>query len=267
MCENKILRMAEVSPPQAFSETVRLWKIRYVSGGCEVEGLLAFPLEDLRQRKKLPLVIFNRGGNREFSLLKPEAVCRYAARGYAAAGSQYRGNAGGTGKEEFGGCDVEDVLQLANLCMAMDGVEDKAYYMAGHSRGGMMTYLCCAADPRIRAAVIGAGLADCVRMYREREDSMKQVFHELVGGSPEEQPQAFADRSAVCFADRILCPILICQGTDDWRVNPEQAYEMDRLLDYYKKEHKLIIYPHADHSLKGTSYFEDTLAWFSAHPL
>lgn len=264
MAETRILRMNPLSPPESFADTVKLWDIRYLSGGCEVEGYMALPA-DLRE--PAPLVIFNRGGNREFATLRPEAVCRYAANGYAAAGSQYRGNAGGTGQEEFGGRDVEDVLQLADICLAMEQVRKEGYYMAGHSRGGMMTYLCCARDGRIRAAVIGAGLADCVRMYRDREDSMKQVFHELVGGSPEEMPEAYAARSAVCFAERILCPILICQGTDDWRVSPEQALEMDRQLEHFHKEHRLIIYPGADHSLKGTTYLEDTLAWFAAHPL
>lgn len=264
MGEMQILRMSSLPPPEPFAEAVKLWNIRYRSDDCEVEGYVALPA-DLRE--PAPLVIFNRGGNREFGILRPEAVCRYAANGYAAAGSQYRGNAGGTGQEEFGGREVEDVLRLADICLDMDQVRKGGYYMAGHSRGGMMTYLCCTRDSRIRAAAVGAGLADCVRMYREREDSMKQVFHELVGGSPEEMPEAYALRSAVCFAEKILCPILICQGTDDWRVNPEQALFMDRQLENCHKEHRLILYPGADHSLKGTTCLKDTLAWFAAHPL
>ena len=69
------------------------------------------------------------------------------------------------------------------------------------------------------------------------------------------------------YKRQILPPVLILQGTDDWRVIPGQAYEMDRALTAAGKEHKLIIYPGADHSLEGTSFMEDTLAWFQAHPL
>ena len=120
-------------------------------------------------------------------------------------------------------------------------------------------------DKRIRAAAIGAGLADCFTMYRTREDSMKQVFHELVGGSPEEKPEAFQARSAVCWPEKIIPPILICQGTDDWRVVPQQAYDMDAALSKANKVHKLIVYPGADHSLKGTSYI--VIAWLQSYPL
>ena len=35
-----------------------------------------------------------------------------ASWGYVVVGSQYRGNAGGEGKEEFGGSDVNDILNL-----------------------------------------------------------------------------------------------------------------------------------------------------------
>ena len=69
------------------------------------------------------------------------------------------------------------------------------------------------------------------------------------------------------FYHQILPPVIICQGTDDWRVVPEQAYAMDKALTAAGKEHKLVIYPGADHSLKGTTFVDDIMAWFQAHPL
>ena len=92
-------------------------------------------------------------------------------------------------------------------------------------------------------------------------------MQDLIGGSPEEMPEEYARRSAVCWADKILVPLIICQGTNDWRVIPEQAYKMDKALSEAGKEHKLIIYEGADHSLKGTTYIADVLAWFDEHPL
>ena len=142
--------------------------------------------------------------------------------------------------------------------------------MVGHSRGGMMTYLACARDSRIRAAAICAGLADAFIMYdrfHDGEFDMREDCRELIGGAPYEMPEAYAARSAVCWADRIIPPVLILQGTDDWRVIPGQAYEMDRALAAAGKEHKLIIYPGADHSLNGTSFIEDIVSWFAGYPL
>lgn len=42
---------------------------------------------------------------------------------------------------------------------------------------------------------------------------------------------------------------------------------MDQALTAAGKEHKLIVYPGADHSLKGTGFLQDIQAWFGAHPL
>ena len=96
---------------------------------------------------------------------------------------------------------------------------------------------------------------------------MHQDCVELIGGTPEELPEEYKKRSAVYWADKILPPVLICQGTADWRVVPEQAYKMDRALTAAGQEHKLIVYEGADHSLQGTSYVKDVLDWFAAHPL
>ena len=142
--------------------------------------------------------------------------------------------------------------------------------MLGHSRGGMMTYRACAIDNRIRAAAICSGLADVFIMYdrfHDGEYDMHQDCIELIGGTPEELPEEYKKRSAVCWAEKIIPPVLICQGTADWRVIPEQAYKMDRALTAAGKEHKLIVYEGADHSLQGTNYTKDVLDWFAAHPL
>lgn len=139
--------------------------------------------------------------------------------------------------------------------------------MAGHSRGGMMTYRCCALDDRIVAAAVGSGVADCVDMYNKRVDDMKQVFQELLGGTPEEVPEEYRRRSAVCWVEKIKPPILIVHGTADWRVDVSQAREMEEKLQRYGKEHKVEIFEGADHSLKGTTYFQDVVAWFRQHPI
>lgn len=267
LASNRILRETELDVPEAFLGTVRLLSIRYRSDACEVEGFVAIPAQ---YNHPLPVVIFNRGGNREFGILKPAILCQFAAAGYAAFGSQYRGNCGGTGREEFGGRDTADILNLTTLALEQPFSRKEAVYMVGRSRGGMMTYLCCAKDPRIRAAVVAAGLADCFTMYYRydgKEYDMKQDCTELIGGSPVDLYNEYVRRSAVCWANQILCPILIQHGTEDWRVNPGQAFAMDRALASAGKPHKLIIYEGADHALSGTPWFEDALNWLNAHPL
>ena len=262
-----MLRETELEAPEAYRGKVRLYSIRYKSDDCEVEGYAAVPAQF---EDRLPALIFNRGGNREFGALKPSIICRLAAAGFAAFGSQYRGNCGGTGREEFGGSDVNDITNLITIALEQGFTRDEAVYMIGRSRGGMMTYLTCARDTRVRAAVVAAGLADSFTMYYRfdgTEFDMKQDCNELIGGSPVELYEEYVKRSPICWADRILCPVLIEQGTDDWRVTPGQAFAMDRALTAAGKEHKFIVYEGGDHSLEKTAWFEDAIAWLNAHPL
>lgn len=259
-----VLRVEQAEAPAEYRENTLLFTFRYRSASEEVEGMLAVPA-NLSQ--VLPAVIYCHGGNRDLSPMRPITACHLAAAGYVGIGSQYRGCSGSTGSDEFGGADVLDVIRLIDLALRLPFVRKEGVYVQGHSRGGMMAYLCAAHDPRVHAVAIGAGVADCVMMYNLREQSMKEVFHELVGGSPEQLPEEFRRRSAVCWPEKISAPVLICQGTNDWRVDPQQSINMDAALEKAGREHRLVLYENADHSLQGTNYWTDVLAWFAAHPL
>ena len=94
---------------QSFSD------IQYLSDGLRVTGMLAVP----RGPGKYPCIILNRGGNLEFGAWTHASFAGFVGplvdAGYVVIASQYRGNAGGEGKEEFGGADVDDVLNLIPL--------------------------------------------------------------------------------------------------------------------------------------------------------
>lgn len=260
----KIINVRKENVPNEFKDFVELYSIRYISNEFEVEGYAAFPKN---KNKLLPGLIYNRGGNREFGTIKTILLCKLALAGFAVLASQYRGNCGGTGREEFGGDDVYDVINLIDIMLELNFVKNNGVYMLGQSRGGMMTYRACSIDKRIIAAVIMSGLADCVNMYNTREEGMKKVFHELVGGAPSECPEEFIKRSAVNWAEKINSPILICHGTADSKVKVEQAYRMADALKKAKKEYKLIIYENEEHSLKGTKWLKDSIEWLRQYPI
>lgn len=254
----KIINVRKENVPNEFKDFVELYSIRYISNEFEVEGYAAFPKN---KNKPLPGLIYNRGGNREFGTIKTILLCKLALAGFAVLASQYRGNCGGTGREEFGGDDVYDVINLIDIMLELNFVKNSGVYMLGQSRGGMMTYRACSIDKRIIATVVMSGLADCVDMYNTREEGMKKVFYELVGGAPSECPEEFIKRSAVNWAEKIKPPILICHGTADSRIKVEQAYRMADALKRAKKEYKLIIYENEEHSLKGTKWLKDSIEW------
>lgn len=249
-----------------YAEHVVLYKIRYKSDDCEVVGYISAPLDYLEQ--EYPVLIYNRGGNKEFGKLEPGAAASFAHAGYVVLASQYRGVDGGTGTEEFGGNDINDVIKLIDISEWFGFVQPGGVYMAGHSRGGMMTYIACRMDTRIRAATVAAGISDTVANYEERASDMKRVYVQLLGGSPEQVPEEYKKRSAVEWADEINIPLLIVHGGErDWRVKTSHAEKMATLLDEYDKEYKLIIYENADHGLGDTQWLDEMMKWFAAHPI
>lgn len=262
----RVLSAEPVELSEALAGSAVVWRIRYESDGCEVVGFVSAPADYLE--RAYPVLIWNRGGNQAFGQLTADTPTGLATLGYIVLASQYRGVDGGTGTEQFGGDDIHDVLRLIDISEAFAFAQPGGVYMAGASRGGMMTYIACRQDARIRAAAVLAGVSDLTATYNGREASMKRVLKTLVGGPPEALPEAYALRSAVCWAEEIDVPLLILHGgAKDWRVDTAQARDMAALLAAHGKEYKLIVYEEADHSLSGTPVWEEMGAWFAAHPL
>src|SRR6185369_5227400 len=113
--------------------------------------------------QKVAAIIYNRGGNREFSKLMPwmqYGFYDFVSNGFVVIGSQYRGNDGGEGREEFGGAEVRDVLNLIPLAKSLDYVDMSNVFMFGESRGGMMSYLALAYNIPVGAAATIGGAVD-----------------------------------------------------------------------------------------------------------
>ncbi len=227
---------------------VRISRITYLSDGLKVKGYMAVPVG----KGPFPSVVFCRGGNREFGKLDDGALLRYFANvaswGYVVVGTQYRGNDGGEGKEEFGGADVNDVLNLLPVLEQVSEADTSRIGIFGGSRGGLMAYLALARTTRFKAAVIRSGLSDAFKTAAERAD-MNRVFTELIPGYTANRDSVLLTRSPVRWAER-LCkttPILIEAGTGDNRVKADQAIAMAQALYACQHPFRLIMLEGADH--------------------
>lgn len=129
-------------------EQVEKKEITYLSDGLRVKGFLLAP----KKEGRYPVLIFNRGGCKDFGALTRGFVARwlsvFASWGYIVVASQYRGNGGGEGKDELGGADVADVLDLLPLIDSLPHADPARIGMWGASRGGLMSYLVLASRLR-----------------------------------------------------------------------------------------------------------------------
>ena len=239
------------------------YALTYWSDGLRVKGFLGRPTEGTA----LPAIIFNRGGHGEFGELWGQQLIPFVEAGFMAVGSQYRGACGSEGSDEFGGADVDDVLNLFPLLKGLPYVDPKRIGMMGWSRGGMMTYLALKQESLngthdIKAAVTVGGMADVTRTMWE-EPGMMLVLPALIGKGPNEAPEAYRDRSAVFWPDLINAPLLILHGEGDESVPVEQSQQLADLLAQAGKTVRLITFPEDDHGLSAHhAGYPEALAWF-----
>jgi dipeptidyl aminopeptidase/acylaminoacyl peptidase len=243
-------------------------RLTYLSDGLKVVGFLWKPQDTAG--KQFPLIIFNRGGNREFGKLTSWlhlGFYAYVSQGFVVLASQYRGNDGGEGREAYGGADVRDVLNLIPLARSLGYVDMHNVFMLGWSRGGMMTYLALKHNLPVNAVAVGGGLSDLVAEGKRRPTLM-HLWSALIPGFEQRSEDLLRERSAVYWADKITVPVLILHGGADWRAEPQsQALAFANRLRALGKTYELIMYPDDDHGLSLNSADSDRriVAWFRRH--
>jgi dipeptidyl aminopeptidase/acylaminoacyl peptidase len=239
-----------LKPEYAYLNRVITERIVYESDGLKITGYIAYPADSL----SCPVIIYNRGGNREFGSLNAAKMAfimaKLASSGYLVIGSQYRGTDGSEGMEEFGGKDVHDVVNLIPAIENLPNADPERMGIYGWSRGGMMTYLTLMQSDRFKAAVVGGGLTDLMLMKESRPE-MEEVYYDLIPGYARDKKKCLDERSAVSQVHRLplKTPMLILHGTADWRVIPEMALEFSGKLLAQKIPHRLVLFEGGDHGI------------------
>ncbi|MBT8319250.1 MAG: prolyl oligopeptidase family serine peptidase [Gramella sp.] len=234
-----------------YLDSIDIYGITYLSDGLKVNGLLVKP----KKKGKYPGIIYNRGGNRDFGALVIAhgaiTLGRIAKEGYVVIASQYRGNAGGEGREEFGGNEVNDITILPEVLKEIEAADTDRIGMYGWSRGGMMTYLALTKTDKIKAAVVGGAVSDVYSAIDDRPDMEASVFSELIPNYYTNKEEELAKRSAIKWVDKFPkdVPVLMLHGNADWRVKPEQSLKMALEFEKYRIPYRLIMFEGGDHGI------------------
>ncbi|MFH1685953.1 MAG: prolyl oligopeptidase family serine peptidase [bacterium] len=240
-------------------DQVRVQKITYVSDGLRVMGYVAGP----RQAGLYPVLLWNRGGTGDRGALDElRAFLILAATaqwGYVVLATQYRGNMGGEGREEWGCADVNDTLNLLPVAQQIPDCNNGRVGIEGASRGGMSVYCALKKDDRFRCATVHAGITDLFELSDSSEHFAEVVQQRWGDLTIDEQRRELAERSAVYFADQLPrhTPILLMHGTADKVVPMSQSEAMARQLSRLGLEHELIkLEGGGHHAHKDGSYSE-----------
>ncbi len=255
-----------------YFETVEVYGITYLSDGLKVKGFLLTP----KKEDRYPAIIYNRGGSLNWgSLTHSRAsvglgeLARLANEGYVIAASQYRGNGGGEGQEEYGGADINDVLNLIPLLGNESRADTSRLGMFGWSRGGMMSFMTLPRTKSIKAVVVGAPSTNLIRSLEHRPGLARNWSMIIPGFNSDDRIDALFQRSPVFHVDRLPddVPILILQGGHDKGLLPDFTLRMALELNRFHIPFRFIKYEGGSHSLKEykDEVFGEITHWFDKY--
>lgn len=243
--------------------------IVYDSDGLRVTGIAVLP--QLQPGERVPLLIYNRGGSGNYGVLSPGQITVLMAPFVQAMrvgvlASNYRGNGGSDGHEEFGGADVYDVLNLITLGKQQPWWDGKNIFMLGWSRGGMMAYLALKAGAEVSAVAIGAGITDLIEGNKRRPE-MEKLGERLIPNYEQNREAALRERSAVYWPEKLNAPVLIMHGDADETVDVSEARTLAAKLEALGKPVRYVEFAGGDHALKKhwKQWMNETVAWFETH--
>jgi peptidoglycan-N-acetylglucosamine deacetylase len=246
----------------AYANNLNFAEIVYVSDSLNINGFLITP----KDSGHYPVIIFNRGGNRDFNPLTLKmlffSTAALANEGYIILAGNYRN------QDEFGGKDVNDVLNLMHVADKLEYADTSKIGMFGWSRGGMMTYLSLKASDRIKTAVIGNGPTDLFSSINKRPELENEVLSECIPNYWINKEVELKKRSAVYWADSLnkTSSLLLLCGSLDAQVDYHQSIDMATKLAAIDYDYTLKVYA-TNHGFYGKSaeLNEELITWFNNH--
>ncbi|KZT00116.1 alpha/beta-hydrolase [Laetiporus sulphureus 93-53] len=156
----------------------------------------------------------------------------FTSRGWAWLDVNYGGSSGYGRKYmerlagKWGIVDVEDCINATQQLAAppYSLIDPKRSIIRGGSAGGYTTLATLCSHPDIFAAATSLyGIADLRVLCNDTHKFESHYMEKLMGGTLDEIPEVYKDRSPIFHADQIKTPLLVLQGSDDAVVPPAQA--------------------------------------------
>lgn len=221
---------------------VALEEITYLSDGLKVKGLMAEPIT----KGNYEGIIYLRGGMQHIGMVRPARIAQFASQGFVVFAPYYRGNRGGEGRDEFAGADRQDAVNAVDVLKQNPKTNVEKIHLFAFSRGGIMALWTAILREDITSVVTWSGVSDIVFTYKERKD-MRRMMKRVIGGTPNNMPDEYRNRTALFRVDEIDSPILIIHGMIDENVSFQQAVLLENALREHKKVYETWYFPEYTH--------------------
>lgn len=205
--------------------------------------------------KKYPLILNIHGGpHAAYGFTFDHEFQWMAAKGYVVLYPNPRGSS--TYGQDFGnviqfaypGDDHKDLMAGVDELIRRGYIDEKRLGITGGSGGGILTNWAITQTDRFAAAVSQRSIADWTDFWYTAD--FTQFSYGWFRGAPWEDPDDFAARSPINFADKIQTPLMLIEGEADYRTPPSAGGElMFRALKYRKIPTVMVRFPGESHEL------------------
>jgi len=181
------------------------------------------------------------------------------AAGFAVLDPNYRGSTGfglafreAIRQDGWGGREQDDIRTGAEAVIARGLAPAGKVAVTGTSYGGYSAWCAATRWPAtlLAAAAPICGMTDLVVDYHSTRPDLRPYSEEMLGGSPDEVPERYRERSPIHFVDRIAARLLIVQGMNDPNVTPENLHQVEAALKAAAIPYETLLFDDEGHGIR-----------------
>ncbi len=230
-------------------------EINYKSfDGLPIQGWIQKP-PDFDPKKKYPLILNIHGGpHAAYGWVFDHEFQWMAAKGYVVLYINPRGSTsygqdfGNIIQYHYPGDDYRDLMVGVDEVLKRGYVDAKKLGVTGGSGGGVLTDWTVTQTDRFAAAVSQRDISNWASWWYTADFTLFQP--RWFKAPPFQDPQDYANRSAITFVEKIHTPMMFILGQADYRTPQDSGGEqLFRALKYLKRPTAMVVFPRETHEL------------------
>jgi dipeptidyl aminopeptidase/acylaminoacyl peptidase len=254
--------------PAAFASLARVWERTSITksdlapaedfrwrsvDGLEIQGWL------YHARQPRGTIIHIHGGPTGVAEDRVNAEIQfYVAQGFNVLAPNYRGSTGfGLAFQEsikqdgWGGREQDDIRAGIEALIAAGVAAPGRVGVTGTSYGGYSSWCAITRCPPelVAAAAPICGMTDLVIDYETTRPDLRSYSAEMLGGTPDQVPERYRERSPIHFMGNTRGRVLIVQGLRDPNVTPENVRAAAVALQASNVEFQTLVFEDEGHGI------------------
>jgi dipeptidyl aminopeptidase/acylaminoacyl peptidase len=220
--------------------------------GLEVQGWLY-------RGRGVETIVLVHGGPTSHAEDRFNAQIQYlVSRGFNVLTPNYRGSTGfglefqeAIKEDGWGGREQEDIRCGIEALVRAGVAQPGRIGVTGTSYGGYSAWWAIThfEPDLVAAAAPVCGMTDLLVDYSATRPDLRPYSEEMMGGSPEEIPKRYHERSPINYVCNIRGRLLIVQGLQDPNVTPDNVHAVTKVLDELKVHYELLTFEDEGHGI------------------